>query len=112
MTEAHIKHVTIVRETVDERGRAGDLVGVYDDPQSGKIAAQGKGWYGSEGEIREGRVLVLADGRAYLLSDLVPGAVAMNVDLVKKAKEDKEAAKKKLLGAMTQEELDVLGIKL
>jgi hypothetical protein len=106
-----IRRVFTAFETANEYGRLGALVGVFDTEALAKAAAQGKGYYNSEGSVREGRVIEF-DGHTYLLSDYVIGTVEMNVDMILKAKNDKAAAQAKLQSAMSQEELDLLGIKL
>lgn len=107
-----------VHQTHDEYGRSTTLAGITLDKRSAETMAKGHGWYGGDGEVRSAHILEIRDPHGltgqeslYFLLN-APGALPLNVDLIRRKNDQVKAAKAKLIAQMTPEELALLNIKL
>lgn len=95
-----------VKETVDDRGRTGDLIGVFFSAEEADKAAKGKGWYGGQGEVRERAVLMDESGSVYILESAAPITPGVNLP------EEHKAKVRAALDKLTPEDRALLGIKV
>lgn len=95
----------IVWSTEDERGRRGSVVGVYTNSADAEKAKEGKGWFGSPGEVE------IADGWFVGEYVMFPRVKVLredlNVNLPKRTEEKRQAA----LAKLSDEEKKLLGLK-
>lgn len=101
---AKLIDVFAVYETSDEYGRRSALVGYYTSKDGAKMAAKGRGWYGSEGAIESARALEV-DGKWYALKESEP--IMLDTDL----QELKRRRRAQALAKLTPEDMRELGIK-
>lgn len=94
-----------VWETVDDRGRKGEMIGVFTSKLSAEDAAKGHGWYGGDGTIISGEAIDL-DGTIYSIRSLVK-TEALNRDIPSY----RDMKKAQALEKLTEEEIEILGIK-
>lgn len=97
--------VWVVKETIDEYGRPGQLVGVFMSDSAAKTAAAKKGWWGGEGEItKKLGMLNPVDKMEIIVIDMI---IKPDIDLIAAAKKDRQVA----LAKLTPRERELLGIK-
>ena len=97
--------VWVVKETIDEYGRPGQLVGVFTSEDSAKTAAHKRGWWGGEGEItKKLGMLNPVDNTEIIVIDMI---IKPNVYLIEATKNDRAAA----LAKLTPRERELLGVK-
>lgn len=97
-----------VYETIDEYGRRGSLVGVFDSEGGGKLAAKGVGWYGSEGSIDKVKLLLVGSGLGQMAIMITgPLPLPLNAKLADIQKKRRAEA----LAKLTPEDITLLGIK-
>ena len=93
-----------VYETIDEYGRHGAIVGIFQHSAEANEAAENKGWYGGKGTVLPVS-LISVDGKLFEL------AIDVEVDLNRqKAKADAKL-KAETLASLTAEQRRVLGLK-
>lgn len=88
--------VFVVRAT-DEDGRPRDIVGLASTEATADEMAKGRGGWGAKGDIREGVALLAPTGSAYLLENVRP--FELNVDIPKQREERIQNALAKLTPA-------------
>lgn len=99
---------TIVYEvwaSTDERGPAGYTVGYVSGRVGAEILAKGKGYWGSDGSIREHKAVQI-DGHFYIL-----GNDGEPVDVDGKLSEERARIREHALSKLDKVEREVLGIK-
>lgn len=94
-------------ETDDEWGRVSRLIGIFRTEQAAKDAAAKRGSYGGPGDVQLRKAVWFADDQVYMLDHKVPFALALGLDLIK----TKEMRRKAALDKLTDEELELLGLK-
>lgn len=97
-----------VYETVDEYGRRGSLVGVYDTEDSGKLAAKGVGWYGGEGSIDKIKLMLVGSGLGQI-AVMINGPLPLPLNA--KLADIKKKRRAEALAKLTPEDITLLGIK-
>jgi hypothetical protein len=93
-----------VHTTVNEWGAVGSLVGYFTSEDKAKVAAEGRGWWGGEGAIRETAGITVHPGLTFPLADITP--LKLDVDLITDAAKVRQDALKKL----TPREREILGV--
>lgn len=108
MFSNQIISVYVVRETVDEYGHTGEIIGVTVSKAEADNLAKGRGWYGGTADIREEKALVLdpANPEAVLLLQSTI-EYPLGVNLPERRREKRKAA----LAKLSPEEKELLGVK-
>lgn len=102
--DGKIIDVWAVYETVDERGRRGQIVAVAKTKTHADTMAEGKGWYGGVGDVVKRRALSI-DGEHILMLEIdTPIPLDTNLPGLRKQKIDEALAK------LTPEEQVLLGL--
>jgi len=91
----------------DDRGRDSELIGVYPAEGLAKEAARKRGFYGSDGNVAERTAIWVNGEHLYLLDRTTPYPVGMGIDLIRAKAAKKTAA----LAKLTEEEINLLGLK-
>ncbi len=97
-----------VYETTDEYGRRGRTVGYFTDKVQATAQAQGYGWFGSEGTIREVFLYDVDGSTFYVLKQ--PAPVQINENLIELETRIQANTKAKLLKVFSTEEIKSLGL--
>lgn len=97
--------VFAVWETIDERGRRGELVGYYSTRAAADTRAEGRGWYGGKGDI-ESVTCLWYDNQLYALRN-PPAPVVLDVDLSTR----EQVLRTSALAKLTAAERRVLGLE-
>lgn len=100
--------IYVAHETNDDRGTLGGVIGFYSSPGNAKMAAAGKGYYGSDGRIRERQALrIKQTGEMFLLDEYHDFPIDIDGNLAEKRK----AAVKAALDKLTDTDIELLGLK-
>lgn len=106
--EKNIIWVWAVYEVHDEYGRHRNLRTVCRTEAEGKIAANGLGWYGGQGDCdKKAAIIDPESGLVYLL---VTSTGQEFADVTKRKEELKQIAKEAALAKLTPEERELLGL--
>lgn len=106
MSGGNIIDVWAAFECHDDRGMNGPFIGVFRTKQAAELAATGRGYYGSPGNVEQRKAVWFADDEVYLLDRVAGFSLAMGLDLVK----TKEQRRKDALAKLTPEEQELLGL--
>lgn len=98
--------------TVDECGRRGELIGVWQNVHDARQSAKGRGWYGGDGLVEPRKAIAECNitgpftTMIYLLDAKYTQPIEIDVDILT----NKEEARRKALAKLSSEEKQLLGI--
>ena len=102
-----VETVYAVYTVVGSRGSIGELVGVFSDTVKADRNAQGIGWHGSKGAVRERKGIIVDYGEIHLLDNDHPERIRLDVNQL----ERKENLRDRALSKLTYEEQCALGLQ-
>lgn len=94
-------------ESDDEWGKHSRFIGIFRTEQAAKDAAAKRGFWGGPGDVQLRKAVWFSDDQVYMLDHKAPFALALGLDLIKTKEERRKAA----LAKLTDEEIEILGIK-
>ena len=92
-----IETVYVVWETLNEYGKKGQCVGVYDNKVKAEDIAKGRGWYGGNGAIDERTAIVNGNDECFVLDNTIKEGIPLNIDYATHLKEAKAEALSKII---------------